>query len=80
MNSADGWYHCMHRGIERRTIFTDAAENRYFQDLLGERVERYRIRVHAYCLLGNHYHLILHTPDANLSQGMQRLVQRAARS
>jgi REP element-mobilizing transposase RayT len=63
----------MHRGIERRTIFTGAHDYRRFLNLLGETVERYRIRVHAYCLLDNHYHAILQTPDANLSRAMQWL-------
>ncbi len=70
---ADGWYHCMHRGIEQRTIFADARDNRHFLELLEEVTKRFRIRVHAYCLLGNHYHAILQTPDANLSQAMQWL-------
>jgi REP element-mobilizing transposase RayT len=63
----------MHRGIERRSIFSDAHDYRHFLGLLGETVERYRVRIHAYCLLGNHYHAILQTPDANLSQSMQWL-------
>jgi len=63
----------MHRGFERRTIFGERVDRERFLMLLGEMVERYRIRVHAYCLVGNHYHAILQTPDANLSQGMQWL-------
>jgi REP element-mobilizing transposase RayT len=63
----------MHRGFERRTIFGERADHERFLMLLGEMAERYRIRVHAYCLLGNHYHAISQTPDANLSQGMQWL-------
>jgi len=73
VNIADGWYHCMHRGIERRSIFTDSGDYEYFLNLLGQAVERYRFRIHAYCLLENHYHTIVQTPDANLSEGMQWL-------
>jgi REP element-mobilizing transposase RayT len=74
VNIVDGWYHVMHRGIERRRIFDDARDHETFLDLLGETSERYRIRMHhAYCLLGNHYHAIVQTPDANLSEGMQWL-------
>ena len=73
VNIPDGWYHCMHRGIERRTIFSDATDYQHFLSLLGQTVDRYRFRVHAYCLLGNHFHAIIQTPDANLSQGMQWL-------
>ena len=73
VNIPDGWYHCMHRGIERREIFTDTREHQYFLSLLGETVERYRFRVHAYCLMQSHYHAMIQTPDANLSDGMQWL-------
>ena len=71
VNIPDGWYHCMNRGLERRAIFADDRDCRHFVDLLGEIVDRFRVRVHAYCLLGNHYHTIIQTPDANLSQAMQ---------
>ena len=73
MDVADGWYHCLNRGIERRVIFTDRRDHERFVELLGETVARYRFRVHAYCLMGNHYHAIVQTPDANLSRGMQWL-------
>ena len=75
VNVPDGWYHCMHRGIERRRIFSEKREHEHFLGLLGETVERFRFRLHAYCLMGNHYHAIVQTPDANLSQGMQWLGQ-----
>ena len=73
VNVSDGWYHCMHRGIECRNLFSDKREYESFVGLLGEAVERFRFRVHAYCLMENHYHAIVQTPDANLSQGMQWL-------
>ena len=63
----------MHRGIERRTIFEYERDHRRFLELLGEVCERFRVRIHAYCLLGNNYHLIVQTPDANLSRAMQWL-------
>ena len=63
----------MHRGIERRTIFDGETECEHFLDLLGEVRERYRFVIHAYCLLDTHWHAIVQTPDANLSQGMQWL-------
>ncbi len=73
INIANGWYHCMHRGLERRDIFNDPYDRAVFLRLLGEAVERYRFIVHAYCLMDNHYHAIIQTPDANLSRGMQWL-------
>ena len=48
-------------------------EHEYFLNLLGEVHERYRFRIHAYCLLVNYWHSIIQTPDANLSQGVQWL-------
>lgn len=63
----------MHRGLERRRIFEDSDDRSVFLGLLGETVDRFRFIVHAYCLLDNHYHAIVQTPDANLSRGMQWL-------
>lgn len=67
----DGWYHVYGRGIDRRNIFNDDRERLHFLELLALLVERYRIVVHAYALMSNHYHLILQTPEANLSAAMQ---------
>ena len=52
----DGWYHVMSRGIERRCIFVDDSYCRHFLDLLGEMSARYGVEVHAFVLMGNHYH------------------------
>jgi REP element-mobilizing transposase RayT len=41
--------------------------------VLSSVVARYRVRCHAYCLMGNHYHLLLQTPEANLSTAMRQL-------
>ncbi len=68
-----GWYHVMSRGIERRVIFLDDSFCLHFLDLLGEMSERFGVEVHAYVLMGNHYHLILRTPGANASRAMQWL-------
>lgn len=70
---AGGWYHVMSRGIERRSIFLDDSYCLHFLDLLGEMSLRYDIEVHVYTLMGNHYHLIVRTPEANLSAAMQWL-------
>ena len=69
----DGWYHVTSRGIDRNAIFSNDAEHEHFLELLGEMADRFRVIVHAYVELDNHYHLILQTPDANLSQAMQWL-------
>jgi len=54
-------------------MFVDARDRRHFLELLGEVHERYRFRIHAYALMDSHYHAIIQTPDANLSDGMQWL-------
>jgi REP element-mobilizing transposase RayT len=67
------WNHVTARGIDRRVIFTETAEYRHFQDLLSEMVERFLVRIHAYVLMPNHFHLVLETPGRNLSAAMQWL-------
>jgi REP element-mobilizing transposase RayT len=69
----DGWYHVMARGLERRGVFADERDCAHFVELLGEVVERYGVKMHAYVLMGNHYHLLVQTPHANLSRAMQWL-------
>lgn len=66
-------YHLMSRGSERSAIFRGDRDHRRFLELLGRIVEDERWALHAYCLTGNHYHLLLETPLANLSAGMRNL-------
>ena len=66
-------YHAMGRGNERRAIYRDDADRELFLSTLGRVVERWRWIVHAYCLMGNHYHLLFETPEPNLSRGMRQL-------
>ena len=63
----------MSRGLDRCAIFEDARDHEHFLELLGEVVGRYRVRLHVYVLMGNHYHLLVQTPHANLSRAMQWL-------
>lgn len=66
-------YHVTSRGNERRAIFREDEDRRTFLDILSEVVFRYNWHCHAYCLMENHYHLIIETPDGNLSMGMRQL-------
>ncbi len=66
-------YHVTSRGNARQDIFADDADRSRFLDLLGREIEQHRWRCHAYCLMDNHYHLLVETPEANLSRGMGRL-------
>lgn len=67
------WYHVMNRGAGRRRIFKTDTERRIFLALLGELNETFGVGIHAYCLMPNHYHLLLETPRANLSLAMRHL-------
>jgi putative transposase len=70
----DVLYHVCSRGVEKRMIFDVVTGDReYFLVLLQTVVDRYGWRVHVYCLMGNHFHLVVETPDANLAAGMQFL-------
>jgi len=68
-----GRYHITARGNERKDIFRDDPDHFHFLELLSQLGERYGARVHAYVLMGNHYHLLLETPAANLSRAMHWL-------
>lgn len=61
------------RGIERRPILTDERDHEHFLELLPAMVERYGVELHAYVLMGNHYHLLIRTPQANASAAIQWL-------
>ena len=63
-------YHVMARGNERRDIYRDDRDRRRFLETVGEMVEQFGVRVLAYCLMPNHYHLVVETPQGNLSRGM----------
>lgn len=68
-----GRYHVTARGNERKEIFRDDADRFHFLELLSELGERLGVGVHAYVLMDNHYHLLLETPEANLSRTVQWL-------
>jgi REP element-mobilizing transposase RayT len=63
-------YHVTSRGNEGREIFNDDADRRRFVETLGDCCERFGLVVHAYCLMPNHYHLLVQTPRANLSRAI----------
>jgi REP element-mobilizing transposase RayT len=67
------WYHVMNRGAGRRAIFRDDAGRRYFLHLLEEVSTRLNAEIHAYCLMRNHYHLLLRTPEGNLARIMRHV-------
>jgi putative transposase len=70
---AGGVYHAIARGNERAPIYRDDADRFAFLRMLARVVDRFGWVCHAYCLMGNHYHLVVETPRPNLPTGMQQL-------
>lgn len=68
---AGACYHVMCRGNRREAIFYDDQDRKAFLDTLGQACERTGWWVHSYVLMSNHYHLLLETPEPNLSEGMR---------
>lgn len=66
-------YHVTSRGDRQEDIYLDDEDRRAYLDILKNVCERFNWIVHAYCLMSNHYHLLIETPDSNLSQGMRQL-------
>ncbi|HVN82097.1 MAG TPA: transposase [Terriglobia bacterium] len=73
LNVPGGFYHVTSRGNERREICSEDAEREKFLGYLWEWTTRYRLRLHAYVLMTNHYHLLVETEEGNLSGAMQWL-------
>ena len=68
-----GYYHIVNRGVERRRIFMDDEDHLRFLAILDESAQVYGFTIHAYALMGNHYHLLLQTTALNLSLLMRQI-------
>jgi len=66
-------YHVTLRGVERRRLFDDAADRERMVERLGDYAEEYGLRVYLYCLMANHVHVVVETPEGNLGAFMHRL-------
>ena len=67
------FYHVTSRGNERKNIFKSKADREKFLEYLESATQRYDAVIHAYCLMDNHYHLLIETPSGNLSQIMRHI-------
>jgi REP element-mobilizing transposase RayT len=67
------YYHVTSRGNEQKDVFKSRRDREKFLDYLASATQRYGAVIHAYCLMTNHYHLLLETPEANLSQIMRHI-------
>jgi len=66
-------YHVTARGNAQGDIYMNDRDRQLFLDVFGQVCRHFNWCCHAYCLMGNHYHLVIETPDANLSKGMRQL-------
>lgn len=69
----DAWYHVMNRGRRSEEIFFTDADRQEFLKVLQESSELWNFRISAFCFMSNHYHLLIQTPDSNLSRGMRHV-------
>jgi REP element-mobilizing transposase RayT len=72
------WFHVYNRGADRQDIFSADHDRTLFESLLAEAFDRFEIELHAYALMTNHVHLLVHGPNGGLSEAMQRLCGRYA--
>jgi REP element-mobilizing transposase RayT len=67
------FYHVTSRGNERKAIFKSKRDREKFLEYLESATQRYGARIHAYCMMNTHYHLLLETPSGNLPQIMRHI-------
>ena len=65
------YYHVINRGNNQEKIFLNDRDKQKFLEYLGKANERFSVIIHTYCLMSNHFHLLLQTPEPNLSRAMQ---------
>ncbi len=68
-----GFYHVINRGVEQRNIYLEAEDYDKFLLIIKDVFEQYNIILHAYCLMTNHYHLLIETTKHNISDAMKKL-------
>lgn len=73
LNFQGAWYHVMNRGAAHKTIYKTDKHRQLFLSLLRESTLYHNIEIHAFCLMGNHYHLLINTPLGNLSEAMRQI-------
>lgn len=67
------FYHITSRGNEQKVVFKSKRDREKFLEYLESATQRYDALIHAYCMMDNHYHLLLETPSANLPQIMRHI-------
>lgn len=69
----DALYHVTSRGDRRENIYDDSTDKELFSSIFGQVISQFNWICYAYCLMDNHYHLLIQTPDSNLGKGMRQL-------
>jgi putative transposase len=72
------WFHLYNRGTDKQDIFSADCDRTLFESLQAEAFDRFEIELHAYALMTNHVHQLVHAPNGGLSEAMQRLCGRYA--
>jgi REP element-mobilizing transposase RayT len=73
LQAPDALHHVFTRGNNKQNIFLDSNDRIYFANLLASAIEKYSWICHSFCLMGNHYHLLVETPHEGLSEGMHMI-------
>jgi len=68
-----GYYHIINRGVEQRVVFEEKEDYEYFEELMCFYAKSFGITIHNYCLMSNHYHLLIDITHPNLSKFMRQL-------
>jgi len=68
-----GYYHIINRGVEQRVIFEEEEDYNYFEELLCTYAPSYGVTIHNYCMMSNHYHLLIEIKDGMLSKFMRQI-------
>ena len=69
----DAWYHVINRGRRREKIFSGIKDYTLFIGLLKESCYMWHVRIGAFCLMPNHYHILIQTPEGNISRCMRHI-------
>ena len=67
-----GYYHIINRGVDQRVVFKEKEDYEYFEELMCFYAKSYGITIHNYCLMSNHYHLLIEIQEENLSMFMKK--------
>ena len=71
-------YHITNRGVRKEPIFYNMIDKHKFIIILAEAYSKFKFKIHAYCLMNNHFHLLIELTDSSISKIMQNIQQRYA--